>query len=199
MSEPKKSSESSSQPPESPGSPDVTKKAKRVKVPKDKPAKAPKVRDPLAPVRGQIFSVRFVLALLLMAAGIAYIVVWTLYARELQDFEANAGQGAGPSPLIPGMKKLDDWNWLIGFGLVFLGLGVSAHPKTPLGRGRGVIVGMLGCFLIGLIWICTYYVFANKVAEDPNSIWLLGSLGQLNLLVGIGFMAVGFTFATRWE
>ena len=97
------------------------------------------------------------------------------------------------------MTKLKDWNWVIGFGLIFVGLALSAHPKTPLGRGKGVIVGMLGCFLIGLIWICTFYVFADKTPRDPNSIWLLGDLGQLNLLVGIGFMAVGFTFATRWE
>ena len=55
---------------------------------------------------------------------------------------------------------------------------------------------MLGCFLIGLIWICTFYVFA----DEPRGRHLaLHDLGQLNLLVGIGFMAVGFTFATRWE
>ena len=76
------------------------------------------------------------------------------------------------------------------------GVDVSAHPKTPLGRGKGVIVGMLGCFLIGLIWICTFYVFADK---PEGEIWLIGDLGQLNLLVGIGFRAVGFTFATRWD
>lgn len=192
MSEPKNSSES----PESPGK---APKAKRVKVPKDKPAKPAKVKDPLAPVRGQILSVRFVVALLLIAVGIAYVVVWTLYMRDLERFESNLGQGDGPSPLIPGTKKLDGWNWLIGFGLIFLGLSIAAHKKTPLGRGRGVVVGMLGCFLIGLVWICTFYVFADKIADDPNSIWLLGSLGQLNLLVGIGFMAVGFTFATKWE
>jgi hypothetical protein len=192
VSEPNKSSESPEPSAEAP-------KAKRVKVPKDKPAKAGKVRDPLAPVRGQILSVRFVVALLLMAAGIAYVVVWTLYMRDLERFESNLGQGDGPSPLIPGMKKLDDWNWLVGFGLLFVGLSVAAHKKTPLGRGQGVVVGMLGCFLIGLVWICTFYVFADKIADDPNSIFLLGSLGQLNLLVGIGFMAVGFTFATKWE
>ncbi len=54
---------------------------------------------------------------------------------------------------------------------------------------------MLGCFLIGLIWICTFYVFSN----DPSKIWVMNDLNQFNLLVGIGFMAVGFTFATRWE
>ena len=54
---------------------------------------------------------------------------------------------------------------------------------------------MLGCFLIGLLWICTYYVFSN----DLSSIPVFNDLGQKNLVVGIAFMAVGFTFATRWE
>jgi hypothetical protein len=64
-----------------------------------------------------------------------------------------------------------------------------------MGRGRGVVVGMLGCFLIGLAWICVYYVFSN----DLSGVWVFDDLGQKNLFVGIGFMAVGFTFATRWE
>ena len=109
----------------------------------------------------------------------------------------SAGSGLpAPSNPLPLMADLGDWNFTIGFGLIFLGLIVSANKKTPMGRGRGVVIGMLGCFLIGLIWICTFYVFADK---PEGEIWLLGDLGQLNLLVGIGFMAVGFTFATRWE
>jgi len=91
---------------------------------------------------------------------------------------------------------LKKWNYVIGFGAFMLGLVVAAHPSTPLGRNRGVVVGMLGCFLIGLLWICTYYVFSNDKLDD---IPVFNDLGQYNLLVGIGFMAVGFTFATRWE
>jgi len=64
-----------------------------------------------------------------------------------------------------------------------------------MGRGRGVVVGMLGCFLVGLLWICTYYVFSNNLEDIP----VFNDLGQYNLLVGIGFMAVGFSYATRWE
>jgi uncharacterized membrane protein len=56
------------------------------------------------------------------------------------------------------------------------------------------VVGMLGCFLIGLIWIVVYYMTGNDLA-----IPLMSSLGQYNLVVGIGFMAVGFVYATRWE
>jgi hypothetical protein len=32
----------------------------------------------------------------------------------------------------------------------------------------------------------------------PN-VPIFNDLGQYNLMVGIGFMAVGFAFATRWE
>ena len=93
------------------------------------------------------------------------------------------------------MGDLKKWNYVIGFGAFLLGLVVAAHPSTPLGRGRGVVVGMLGCFLIGLLWICTYYVFSNDLSDMP----VFNDLGQYNLMVGIGFMAVGFTYATRWE
>jgi drug/metabolite transporter (DMT)-like permease len=88
------------------------------------------------------------------------------------------------------------WNYVIGFGLFFLGLAVAAHPSTPLGRGRGVVVGMLGCFVLGLLWICTFYVLADGTLNDVP---ILNDLQQSNLFVGIAFMAVGFTYATRWE
>ena len=94
------------------------------------------------------------------------------------------------------MADLEDWNYLIGFGLMFLGLVVAAHPSTPLGRNRGVVVGDAGCFLIGLLWICTYYVFTG---DHLDKVPVFNDLGQYNLLVGIGFMAVGFAYATRWE
>ena len=43
---------------------------------------------------------------------------------------------------------------------------------------------MLGCFLIGLIWIVVYYV-----TSQDASIPVIRELGNYNLLVGIGFMA----------
>lgn len=162
-----------------------------------KPKAKQELVDPT--MRGPLFSVRLLLSVLLVAAGIAWVIIWTLHLREVLDWEEAFKEGDKPKPLIPGIQKLDDWNWLVGFGMFFLGLIIAAHPKTPLGRGRGVVVGMVGCFLIGLIWICTFYVFANKAPGDDGSIWLISDLGQLNLIVGIGFMAVGFTFATKWE
>ncbi len=99
-----------------------------------------------------------------------------------------------PSNPLPLMADLGDWNFTIGFGLIFLGLIVSANKKTPMGRGRGVVIGMLGCFLIGLVWVVVFYF----VGSD-TSIPVMRSLGQKNLILGVAFMAVGFAFATKWE
>ena len=147
-------------------------------------------QDPLAPVRGPMMSPRFVVALVLMVLGIAWLAYYYIAVRV--DPTATPAQDPG-SPAF--MADLGDWNYLIGFSVFFVGLMVSAHPKTPLGRGRGVVVGMLGCFILGLLWICTFYVFS----DDASAIPVMNDLTQYNLLVGIAFMAVGFSFATRWE
>ena len=143
-------------------------------------------------VGGPALSARFVVALVLMALGIAWLVFYYTVVR-VDPFVFPAPKAGGPGFLA----DLGKWNYLVGFGLFMLGLAVSAHPVTPLGRGRGVVVGMLACFLIGLIWICVFYVFSNT--DHADSIPIMNDLGQYNLVVGIAFMAVGFTFATRWE
>jgi hypothetical protein len=120
------------------------------------------------------------LAAVLVVVGIAYVVYYLTAVYDDQSPKSIA--------------DLKDWNWAIGFGLILLGLAVAARPSTPLGRGRGVVVGMLGCFLVGLIWIVVYYVTSQDV-----SVPLISELGNYNLLVGVGFMAVGFVYATHWE
>ncbi len=135
------------------------------------------------------FSIRFLISLLLIGAGIAWIAFYYLQAR---------GNPLAFPPVEGSPKSVADlgnWNYAIGFGLLMLGLILSAHPSTPLGRGRGVVAGMLACFLIGLLWICTFYVFS----DDLSKLWIFNDLGQWNLVVGIAFMAVGFSFATKWE
>lgn len=122
---------------------------------------------------------RSALAVALVVLGIAWMVVYL-----------NVAGGSS----LGWMNDLGRWNFLIGFGLFFVGLAAAANPATPLGRGRGVVVGMLGCFLIGLFWIVAYYVVGQNA-----SVPLLRDLGQWNLVVGIGFMATGFVYATRWE
>lgn len=138
--------------------------------------------------RDPIFTPRFGIALLLIAVGIAWILYYYFGVRP----DEVGGKYQGLEPL----RKLKGYNYLIGFLIFFAGLIISAHPKTPLGRGRGVVVGMLGCFVLGLVWICVFYIFAN---DHLSSIPVLNDLGQKNLIVGIGFMATGFAFATRWE
>ena len=156
-----------------------------------------KARDPLSsldPGGGPVVTPRAIVALLLILLGIAWIVYYYLGVRADPGAFTKTGQPVGPAgPSF--MGDLEKWNYVIGFVAFFLGLMVAAHPSTPLGRGRGVVVGMLGCFVVGLLWICTYYVFSN----DLSSIPVFDDLGQKNLVVGIAFMAVGFTFATRWE
>jgi len=150
----------------------------------------PKAKQPdfLEPTRGPMLSARFVAALVLMILGIAWIAYYYVAVRV--DPLGNDKPGG------PGfMADLGGWNYVIGFVLLFAGLAVAAHPSTPLGRGRGVVVGMLGCFVIGLVWICTFYVFSNNIDAVP----VFDDLGQKNLLVGVGFMAIGFVYATRWE
>lgn len=142
------------------------------------------------PDKGPIFSVRFLIAILLFVVGVAWIVVYYTQVR------VDPTVIPAPKPGDPKfMADLGHWNYLIGFGLCLLALMISAHPVTPLGRGRGVVIGMLGCFILGLLWIVTYYLFAEKIHEIP----VMNDLGNYNLAVGVGLMAVGFSFATRWE
>ena len=122
-------------------------------------------------------------SLLLVLVGIGWLVV----------YQVVAGPDSDGTKLV-WMGDLGRWNYLIGFVLIFLGLAFAAHPSTPLGRGRGVVVGMLGCFLMGLAWIVVYYITGQDM-DVP----LLTDLAQYNLVVGIGFMAVGFVYATHWE
>jgi drug/metabolite transporter (DMT)-like permease len=147
--------------------------------------------DFLDPERGPIFSVRFGIALLMAVLGIAWMAYYYLVVRV--DPTAFPVPKAGDPKFV---ADLEDWNYAIGFGLFMVGLMVAAHPSTPLGRNRGVVVTMLTCFLVGLVWICTYYVLTG---QHLDKVPVFNDLGQYNLLVGIGFMAVGFSYATRWE
>lgn len=151
------------------------------------------------PDRGKVWTVRFIIAVALFVLGVAWIAYTYVGVRPDEGWLAidltSGEEFARSGPKF--MQDLENWNYLIGFIGIFLGLILAAHPSTPMGRGRGVVVGMLGCFIVGLIWICLYYIFLT--GDDPTSVPVLNDLGQKNLFVGIGFMAVGFTFATRWE
>jgi len=153
----------------------------------------PSARKPTVISSGYETSVvRTAIAGLLVVLGIAWIAVYVVFAQDAANY--TAGLGTKPDNPLPWMADLKKWNYAIGFGMIFVGLAVSAHKSTPLGRGRGVVIAMLGCFLVGLLWIVTFYFVSGN-----DSVPVMGDLGQYNLLVGVGFMAVGFTFATKWE
>lgn len=139
--------------------------------------------------------VRVAIASLIAIVGIAWIVVYELAAEKHAMGVLNKAATGVVHTSLPWMADMKNWNFLIGFGLILLGLMVAAHKSTPLGRGRGVVVGMLFCFLFGLAWVVTYYMAASSI----NSIPVMKDLNQYNLLVGVAFMAVGFSFATKWE
>jgi hypothetical protein len=152
----------------------------------------PSARKPTVVSSGYETSIaRTAVAAGLVVLGILWMVVYYTMARDAALAISGAKKPDNP---IPFMADLEKWNYTIGFLLIFAGLMVSADKRTPLGRGRGVVVGMLGCFGMGLVWIVTFYFLGQD-----SSVPVMNDLGQYNLLVGIGFMAVGFSFATKWE
>ena len=53
---------------------------------------------------------------------------------------------------------------------------------------------MVGCLLIGLIWIVLFYLMGNT-----GKIPVMNRLGQWNLALGMAVIATSFAFATKWE
>jgi len=50
---------------------------------------------------------------------------------------------------------------------------------------------MLANFLIGLIWIVIFYI--------SSTAYPIPGIGAWNMVVGFGFVGVGFSLATRWR
>jgi hypothetical protein len=50
---------------------------------------------------------------------------------------------------------------------------------------------MVSAFIGGLIWIVIFYVTATA--------YPIPDIGAWNMVVGFGFIAVGFSLATRWR
>ena len=91
----------------------------------------PSARKPTVVTSGYETSIpRCVIAAVLVVLGIAWMAVYYTVARDA----ALALPGAKkPSNPLPFMADLEKWNYLIGFGLIFVGLAVSAHKSTPAG------------------------------------------------------------------
>ena len=51
---------------------------------------------------------------------------------------------------------------------------------------------MLALFLIGIVWLVTYYMLQRDMP-------VVGHLGNSNLLIGFGFIVAGFGLSTQWR
>jgi Cell division protein CrgA len=60
---------------------------------------------------------------------------------------------------------------------------------------RWLVPTMVGCWLVGLAWIATYYVTASTSSNVP----LMTSLSNWNLLIGFALIVAGVVLATRWR
>ena len=60
---------------------------------------------------------------------------------------------------------------------------------------RWLVPTMVGCWLIGLIWIAVYYVTASTGTNVPG----MSALSNWNLLIGFGVIVIGVVLSTRWR
>jgi hypothetical protein len=68
---------------------------------------------------------------------------------------------------------------------------VMAPIDEEIESPRWLVPVMVASFLIGLIWIVIFYMTETR--------YPIPSIGAWNMLVGFGFIGVGFTLATRWR
>jgi uncharacterized membrane protein (DUF485 family) len=69
---------------------------------------------------------------------------------------------------------------------------VEKTPKKPRTSSRVWVAPlMLACWLIGLAWLVVFYVAGTDIP-------VMDKLGNWNLLIGMGLIAVGFVVSTQW-
>jgi len=58
---------------------------------------------------------------------------------------------------------------------------------------RWIAPVMLGCFLIGLVYLVVFYLAGHNipVMQDIGSFW--------NVAIGFGFILAGFALSTQWR
>ncbi len=72
----------------------------------------------------------------------------------------------------------------------------SEHPTDETFNGpaespKWLAPAMVAGFIIGLLWIVVFYVTQTSY-PIPN-------IGSWNMLIGFGFIGIGFGLATRWR
>ena len=65
------------------------------------------------------------------------------------------------------------------------------RKTVKFGSPRWIAPTMVACFVIGLLWIVSWYI-----APDAP---ILGGLSYWNVVIGFGLIAVGFVISTKWK
>jgi hypothetical protein len=73
----------------------------------------------------------------------------------------------------------------------FIPDSVAQGSSVPTESPKWLAPVMVGAFIAGLIWIVIFYVSATAY-PIPN-------IGAWNMVVGFGFIALGFSLATQWR
>ncbi len=68
----------------------------------------------------------------------------------------------------------------------------TTTAKGRIGSGRWVAPVMVACFVLGLIWIVTFYIAGKQIP-------VMSDLNNWNILIGMGLIAVGFVVSTQWK
>lgn len=68
---------------------------------------------------------------------------------------------------------------------------VVDHTPAPLESPGWLAPTMVAGFLIGLFWIVTFYVTQTS--------YPIPGIGAWNMVIGFGFIGVGFSLATKWR
>ena len=72
----------------------------------------------------------------------------------------------------------------------------GAQPVKKKGPSpRWLAPLMLALFGIGVLWLVVFYITQGGMGGLPYA----GDIGNWNLLVGFGFIIVGFALSTQWR
>jgi hypothetical protein len=67
----------------------------------------------------------------------------------------------------------------------------DAEPHGPVESPSWLAPVMVANFLIGLFWIVIFYVSQTRFP--------IPGIGAWNMIIGFGFVGVGFSLATKWR
>ena len=67
----------------------------------------------------------------------------------------------------------------------------SSPRPVRVGSPVWLVPVMVACFVIGLLWVVTYYVTETD--------YPIGAIGLWNMAIGFAFIIVGFVISTRWK